>query len=151
MMAKKSHYYSYLLHKVELATLRGFGLSPSNKTLFTASLVVWMKAASFVWWWPRCSLSHTSVSIPCTCPFRMVLAWRDLWERDLVFFFKACEATFFMVMTSLKKMLFGLGSLAFGERYERLDYPTECAKICNHEFVNKSNLYRIPKNFGYNL
>ena len=48
----------------------------------------------------------------------MVLAWQDLRARDSVFF-KACEATFFVAMTSLKEMLFGLRSLHFGERDER--------------------------------
>jgi len=50
----------------------------------------------------------------------MVPAWEDLRERDLVFFFKALEAMFLVAMASLKKMLFGLGSLDFGERDERL-------------------------------
>jgi len=39
--------------------------------------------------------------------------------RDSVFFFEAYEATFFVAMASLKKMLFGLGSLNFGERDEK--------------------------------
>jgi len=49
----------------------------------------------------------------------MVLAWQDLQERDLVFFSQACEVTFLVAMASLKKMLFGLGSLDFGERNVR--------------------------------
>ena len=49
VITKKSHYYSnLLLHKVELATLKGFGLCPSNKTLFAASLVAWVKVLPFV-------------------------------------------------------------------------------------------------------
>jgi len=32
---------------------------------------------------------------------------------------EACEATFLVAMASFKKMLFGLGSLDFGERDER--------------------------------
>ena len=43
-MAKKSHYCSSLLpHKVELEALRGFILSPSDKTLFAVNHVVWVK------------------------------------------------------------------------------------------------------------
>jgi len=42
----------------------------------------------------------------------------DLLERDPVPFFKACEATFLVAMASLKRMLFGLESLDFGERDE---------------------------------
>jgi len=36
-----------------------------------------------------------------------------------MFFFETYEATFFVVMASLKKMLFRLGSADFGERDER--------------------------------
>jgi len=42
------YYSSPLLHKVDLATLWGFGLYPSNKTLFAASLAVWVKVPQFV-------------------------------------------------------------------------------------------------------
>jgi len=49
----------------------------------------------------------------------MIPAWQDLRERDLVFFFEAYEATFLVAMASLKKVLFGLRSLDFGERDER--------------------------------
>jgi len=35
------------------------------------------------------------------------------------FSFKACEATFLVGMASLNKMLFGLGSLDFGEKDKR--------------------------------
>ena len=37
-------------------------------------------------------------------------------ERDPVFFFETYEATFLVAMASLKEMLFGLGTLDFGER-----------------------------------
>jgi len=37
-------------------------------------------------------------------------------RKDSMFFFKASEATFLVAMASLNKMLFGLGSLGFGER-----------------------------------
>ena len=40
-------------------------------------------------------------------------------ERDLMFFFEVCEATFFVVMASLKKMVFQLESLHFEERDKR--------------------------------
>jgi len=40
----------------------------------------------------------------------------SLRERDPVFFFEACEATFFMAMPSLKEMLFRPRSLDFEER-----------------------------------
>jgi len=36
-----------------------------------------------------------------------------------VFFFEACKATFLVAIASLKKILFGLGSLNFRERDER--------------------------------
>jgi len=36
-----------------------------------------------------------------------------------MFFFEAYEATFLVVMACLKKMLFGPGSLNFGEKDER--------------------------------
>jgi len=51
--------------------------------------------------------------------FGIVPAWQDLGERDLMPFFKAYEAMFFVAMASLKKMLFELGNLNFGERDER--------------------------------
>ena len=35
--------------RVELVTLRGFSFCPSTKTLFVASLVVWVKVSQFVW------------------------------------------------------------------------------------------------------
>jgi len=59
------------------------------------------------------------VFIPCTRLLEMVPTWQDLQERDLVFFFKACDALFLVAMASLKETLFGLGSLDFGERDER--------------------------------
>jgi len=46
-------------------------------------------------------------------------AWLDLQVRDSMFFFKACTSTFFVAVASLKKKLFGLGSLDFGERDEK--------------------------------
>jgi len=48
----------------------------------------------------------------------MLPAWQDLRERDLMFFFKACEAMFLVVMASMKEMLFGLTSLDFGQTDE---------------------------------
>jgi len=36
-----------------------------------------------------------------------------------VFIFEACKESFFVVMASLKEMLFGFGSLDFEERDER--------------------------------
>jgi len=62
------------------------------------------------------ALAILLVSIPWARLLGMVPTWQDLLERDLVPFFKACEATFLVAMDSLKKMLFGLGSLDFGER-----------------------------------
>jgi len=56
------------------------------------------------------------VCIPSTCLLGMVPTWQDLREKDSMFFFKASEATFLVAMASLNKMLFGLGSLGFGER-----------------------------------
>jgi len=50
-----------------------------------------------------------------------------------VFFFKACKAIFLAPMTPLKKILFGLGSLDFGERDKKERSPTKRVKICNHE------------------
>jgi len=64
------------------------------------------------------ALAILLVSIPCTCLLGMVLAWQDFRERDIMFFFKACKAMF-VAMASLKKMLFGLASLDFGERDEK--------------------------------
>ena len=49
----------------------------------------------------------------------MVLAWEDLRERDAVFFFKSCEATFLVVVAFLKEMLLRIESLDFKERDER--------------------------------
>jgi len=54
------------------------------------------------------ALAILLVSILCTRLSGMVPAWRDLQERDPVFFFEAFEA--------MKKMLFRLGSVNFGER-----------------------------------
>jgi len=48
-----------------------------------------------------------------------VLAWWDFSERDPVFFFETFEATFFVAMAPLNKMLFGLRSVNFGEIYVR--------------------------------
>ena len=59
------------------------------------------------------------VCIPCTRLFGMVPALLDLREKDPMFFFEACEATFLVAVASLKKMLFRLGSLDFRERDER--------------------------------
>jgi len=64
------------------------------------------------------ALAILPVSIPCTHLLGMIPAWQDLLERDPVPFFKACEATFLVAMASLKRMLFGLESLDFGERDE---------------------------------
>jgi len=51
--------------------------------------------------------------------FRDGSSLANLRVRDLVFFFEACETTFLVGMASLKKMLFGLAGLHFGERDER--------------------------------
>jgi len=48
----------------------------------------------------------------------MLPAWQDLRQKDPVFF-EARKATFLVAIASTKKMLFGLGSLDFGERDER--------------------------------
>ena len=67
----------------------------------------------------RCSLSHTSCFHSMHLSFWMVSAWKDLRVRDPVFFFEARKATFLVAMASLKKMLFGLGSVDFREKDER--------------------------------
>jgi len=120
-MVKKSHYCSSpLLHKVDLATLRGFGLYPSNKTLFAISPVVLGEdVAVCLTTTTVAAIAILLVSIPCARILGMVLAWKELRERDPMPLFKACGATFVVAMASLKKMLFGLGSLDFGERDER--------------------------------
>jgi len=69
------------------------------------------------------------VSIPCTHLLGMVSTWQDLRERDLVFFFEAYAVTFFMAMPSLKKMLFGFGSLILEKEMRGRHGPTEHAKI----------------------
>jgi len=62
------------------------------------------------------TLAILLVSIPCTWLLGIVPALHDLQERDSVFFFEACEATFFVAMASLKEMSFGLKSLDFGKK-----------------------------------
>jgi len=71
----------------------------------------------------------------------MVPAWKGLRERDSVFFFKACEATFLLAMASLKKMLFRLEGFDFDERDRGRDGAIERGKIYNYKNVNKWNLY----------
>jgi len=57
------------------------------------------------------ALAIVLLCIPCIRLLGMVPPWQDLRAKDLVFFFKAQEAMFLAAMASLKKMLFGLGSL----------------------------------------
>jgi len=64
------------------------------------------------------ALAILLVSIPCNRLLGMVPPWQDLRERNLVFFFKACNAMFLAAMTSLKEMLLRLRSVDFGERDE---------------------------------
>ena len=54
-------------------------------------------------------------------------------ERDSMFFFEAYEATFLVAMTSLMKMLFGLGSLDFGEKMRCTKVPMSMPKIYNYK------------------
>jgi len=52
----------------------------------------------------------------------------NLIKKDLVLFFKACEVTFLVGMASLKEMLFGLESLDFEEREEKLRWSHQACQ-----------------------
>jgi len=77
--------------------------------------------------------------------------WKDLQERDPIFFFEVWKATFLVAITPLNKMLFELENLDFWERDERLRCPTNRAKICDHKNCDTWNLFCISKNLSKSL
>jgi len=83
VMVKKSHYCtSLLLHKVKLAALRGFGLYPSNKSLFLLRVLLLGEGVAVCLTMSIvATLAILLISIPCTRLLGMVLAWQDLLER----------------------------------------------------------------------
>ena len=123
-MVKKSHHYSsLLLHKMELATLKAFRLYPSNKILFTASLVILVKVSSSVLWPPPLR-PLPYLLFPFHAP--IFWGWCHLWRECCL------DSEVLILETEMRGR----------------DYPTECAKICIHKLLNKSNLHCISKNSG---
>jgi len=128
------NYSTFLLHMVELKTLRAFELHPSNEIFFVVGLDVLMKASLFNWQRQPLWL------FPCFwCPF---YGFIDVLPQSL-------RGGVFASHIFIEEDVASTWKSWFSYNHMRgRDCPTELAKFCNHKIYEQMKFVFISKNLG---